>query len=86
MLLVAQPSPGRSLGQLIEGSSPLLLSASYAAMHYGVYSSNYNLLDLQVMIIFGIIGYFMKKSDYPGAPLLLGLVLGPMFENALDNL
>jgi len=51
----------------------------------GVYSSNYNLLDLQIMILFGIIGYFMKKSDYPGAPLLLGLVLGPMFENALGQ-
>jgi putative tricarboxylic transport membrane protein len=35
------------------------------------------------MLIFGIIGYFLKKLDYEPAPLVLALVLGPMFEKAL---
>ena len=35
------------------------------------------------MIVFGIIGYLMKKTDYEGAPLILALVLGNLFENAL---
>jgi putative tricarboxylic transport membrane protein len=34
-------------------------------------------------VIFGIIGYFMKRLDLPMAPLVLGLVLGPLFEKAL---
>jgi putative tricarboxylic transport membrane protein len=29
----------------------------------------------------GVIGYFLTKNDYPVAPLVLGLVLGPMIEN-----
>jgi putative tricarboxylic transport membrane protein len=35
------------------------------------------------MIIFGIIGYVMKKLDYEAAPLVLALVLGPIMENAV---
>ena len=35
------------------------------------------------MIFFGVIGYFMRKHNYPAAPLLLALVLGEMMEQAL---
>jgi putative tricarboxylic transport membrane protein len=34
------------------------------------------------MLLFGILGYLMKKYDYEPAPLVLAFVLGPMFENA----
>ena len=33
------------------------------------------------MNIFGVLGYVMKKLEYEGAPMILALVLGPMFEN-----
>lgn len=49
----------------------------------GSYSLNNNTEDVLIMIFFGIIGYFMKKFDYEGAPLILALVLSPMMENAL---
>ena len=35
-----------------------------------------------IMTIFGVVGYLMKKFHYEGAPLILGLVLGPLMENA----
>jgi putative tricarboxylic transport membrane protein len=35
------------------------------------------------MIIFGIVGYFFKKLDYPIAPMVLALVLGNMAESAV---
>jgi len=35
------------------------------------------------MLIFGIMGYLMKKFDYEGAPLVLAFVLGPLMENNL---
>jgi putative tricarboxylic transport membrane protein len=40
-------------------------------------------LLMAAMVIFGIVGYLMKKFDYETAPLVLALVLGPMMENAL---
>lgn len=49
----------------------------------GVYSISNTVVDIFIMIIFGVIGYLMKKTEYEGAPLILALVLGNMFETAL---
>ena len=49
----------------------------------GTYSVNNSSVDLVVMIIFGIVGYFMRKLGYEGAPLILAFILGPILEQAL---
>jgi len=49
----------------------------------GSYSLNNNTEDVLLMLVFGGIGYFFKKFDYEGAPMILALVLSPMMENAL---
>ena len=49
----------------------------------GVYSVNNSIMEIWFMIIFGIFGYFMRKFKYEMPPLVLALILGPMFENAL---
>jgi TctA family transporter len=46
----------------------------------GVYSLNYNVFDIFMTAAFGLIGYIWAKLKCEGAPLLLGLVLGPMME------
>jgi TctA family transporter len=46
----------------------------------GVYSLNYNVFDIYVTAAFGAVGYIWSKLKCEGAPLLLGLVLGPMME------
>lgn len=46
----------------------------------GVYSVNYQVIDLFVLIGFGVLGLLLKRLNFPPAPLLLGLVLGPMLE------
>jgi len=46
----------------------------------GAYSINNSVFDIGVMILFGVVGYLLKKFDYEAAPLILGFVLGPMFE------
>ena len=48
----------------------------------GAYSINNTTMDILIMNIFGVLGYMMKKMKYEGAPLVLALVLGPMFENS----
>ncbi len=47
----------------------------------GVYSVNNNIMDVFIMIIFGGIGYFMRKFQYEAAPMVLALVLGGLLEN-----
>ncbi|MEW6263340.1 MAG: tripartite tricarboxylate transporter permease [Thermodesulfobacteriota bacterium] len=49
----------------------------------GVFGVNYSQLDMWIMLIFGVFGYIMRKLEYEMAPLVLALILGPMFENAL---
>ncbi len=49
----------------------------------GAYTIGNNVLDVYIMILFGILGYLMKKYDYEPAPLILAFILCPMFENAL---
>lgn len=46
----------------------------------GAYSSRNSLFDISVALLFGFVGYFMKKYDWPAAPMTLGIVLGPMME------
>jgi putative tricarboxylic transport membrane protein len=36
--------------------------------------------DLWVMLGFGVVGYFLRKFDYPLAPMVIGAVLGPICE------
>ena len=48
----------------------------------GSYTINNGVADMYLMILFGIVGYLMKKFDYDPVPLILALVLGPMLENA----
>jgi putative tricarboxylic transport membrane protein len=48
----------------------------------GAYTVGNNVYDVYIMILFGILGYVMKKYDYEPAPLVLAFILGPMFENA----
>ena len=49
----------------------------------GSYSVNNNIYDVLLMLIFGIVGYLMRKFDYEGAPLILAFVLSPLLEHAL---
>ncbi len=49
----------------------------------GAYSANNNLFDVWMMLGLGVLGYLMKKLDYPVVPMILALVLGKLAENSL---
>lgn len=46
----------------------------------GAYALRNNMFDVWLALLFGIIGYFMEKADYPTAPLVIALILGPILE------
>jgi putative tricarboxylic transport membrane protein len=49
----------------------------------GAYSINQSTFDVWVMLIFGVIGFVLRKLDFPLAPAVLGLILGPQLEKSL---
>ncbi len=49
----------------------------------GAYAINNSLFDIWLALIFGLVGYILRKLQYPLAPLVVALVLGEMTERAL---
>jgi putative tricarboxylic transport membrane protein len=49
----------------------------------GAYSPRNTLFDVWVALVAGIVGYIMRKTNWPVAPLILGFILGDMLEQAL---
>lgn len=49
----------------------------------GAYSFDHSLWDVGFMLVFGVLAYFLEEQGYPMAPLIIGLILGPMAEENL---
>lgn len=49
----------------------------------GSYALSSTMYNVYVMIVFGLLGYFMRKADYPASATVLGLILGSMAETGL---
>ena len=49
----------------------------------GAYGLKQSMFDVWVMLGFGILGYLLRKLDFPLAPAILALILGPMMEKSL---
>ena len=51
----------------------------------GTYAINNSVFDVGLMFIFGLLGYIMVKCKFPTAPMVLGLILGPIAETGLQQ-
>lgn len=60
-----------------------LIPVVTAIMFIGTYSLNNSLFDIGVLLFFGLLGFLLKYLCYSATPLLVGLVLGPVFEKGL---
>lgn len=57
---------------------PLIVALSFV----GVYTINFSVVDFYLLMLFGVIGYFMKNYKVPTAPLILAVVLGQSVEQS----
>lgn len=69
--------------QVLRVPYPILFPLILLFCLIGVYTLNVSMVEMIIMILFGIIGYLLKKFGYETAPLILGLVLGKMLEPSL---
>src|SRR5205085_5298452 len=49
----------------------------------GVYEVSHSIVDVWIMLIMGVFGYALRKFGFDPAPLVLGLVIAPIFEQSL---
>lgn len=83
MLLVLNLPLVGIFASLTKVQPKVLMPVVIGIMIVGAYSLNNNVFDIWMTIIFGIVGFVMKYADYDPAPLVVGLVLGPAFEEGL---
>jgi putative tricarboxylic transport membrane protein len=61
---------------------PIIAPVIVVICAIGAFTVKNNMLDVWMMVVFGLIGYVFKKLDYPLAPLVLALVLGDAAESS----
>jgi putative tricarboxylic transport membrane protein len=64
-------------------SNKLLFPAIMILSVTGVFVTTNSYFDVFTMLGFGALGYFMLKTGFPIAPLLIGFILGPLIEVGL---
>jgi putative tricarboxylic transport membrane protein len=59
----------------------ILVPIIFLLCFVGSYALSNNFVDVIVMFVFGVFGYFLKKVNVSPSPIILGLILGPMAES-----
>ena len=61
----------------------ILMPVIYVLCLIGSYLINYNLFDVKVMFVFGLVGIALSNFEFPASPFLLGVILGSMADQNL---
>ena len=83
MLLVLNLPLVPLFAQILRLPAYVLYPVIFGISIVGVYSVSGSLFDARMLAAFGLLGYAMRRLDYPAAPLILGFVLGDIMERAL---
>ena len=70
----------RVFSKVLSVPKVILTPIIFALCIIGSFAMKNSLFDVWVMLIAGVVGYFMSKTKVPTSPAILGLILGPMAE------
>jgi len=70
----------KTSSQMLRVPKNILMPAILMFCIIGSYAINNSVFDIGTMLFMGVVGYFMEAHGYPVAPIVLGLVLGPILE------
>jgi putative tricarboxylic transport membrane protein len=79
-MIIAGSLVARGFSHLMKVPPAVLSGFIVVLSVLGAFGVRNNIFDVYVCIIFGVIGYFMKLYKFPAAPLVLGVILGPLAE------
>jgi putative tricarboxylic transport membrane protein len=80
MLLVLNLPLIRLWVKVLEIPRPVLYTAILVFATLGVYSISGSVTELMVAYAIGVLGFLMRRFDFPIAPVILGVILGPLME------
>jgi putative tricarboxylic transport membrane protein len=64
---------------------PIILAIATLLCVTGAYVATGSMFGIALVLAFGVLGYFMRKLEFPFIVFVIGFVLGPMFERSLRN-
>ena len=80
MLLVLNLPLVKIWVKVLQIPRPYLYAGILLFAALGTYAANFVVDDLIVLLVIGVVGFFMRRHGYPVAPLVVGMILGPMAE------
>ncbi|MEZ5190531.1 MAG: tripartite tricarboxylate transporter permease [Schumannella sp.] len=69
--------------KLLQIPRPYLYAGILTLAAFGAFAVNFAIADIVILLVIGVLGYFMRRFGYPIAPLVVGMILGPMGEAQL---
>jgi putative tricarboxylic transport membrane protein len=75
----------RPLTSILDAPETVISAYVLILCFIGAFSIRNNVVDLWLMISFGILGYLFERTGFPVAPLILGVILGPIAEESFMN-
>ena len=73
------------MGVIARMPNSILIAVVIVLSVVGAFSLGNNMYDVYTMLAFGLIGYLMRKANFSPAPMVLGLILGPMAEQGFRH-
>ncbi len=73
----------QAFGWMMRLPRSLVLSAVVVFSFVGAYAFEQDMFDVYIVAVFGVLGYWMDRMRAPVAPLILGMILGPMIDEHL---
>jgi putative tricarboxylic transport membrane protein len=70
----------KALVKVLQVPRQKLMPIIFVLCVIGAYAVNQRPFEIGVMIVFGVLGFFMKQMDYPVAPMILGIILGDILD------
>jgi putative tricarboxylic transport membrane protein len=80
MLLVLNLPLIRIWVKVLEIPRELLYTAIVVFAVLGTYAVSNSITEVFIMLVIGVVGFFMRRYDFPIAPVILGVILGPLME------
>ena len=84
LLLVGGLAATRIFGQALRLPPVVLAPMILLFVTVGVYAVNNSMFDLYLLLGIGLVAYIMDRLGYPSAPIILGVILGPIAESQLS--
>jgi len=81
MLLVLNLPLIRIWVKVLEIPREVLYAAIVVFAVLGTYAVSNSTTEVFIMLVIGVLGFFMRRFDFPIAPVILGVILGPLMEN-----